>query len=113
MHSPSNTINPSWFACFYNISVSEVALCSNPKTFKESKERNNNNKYIMADNTQSMSMNAGEAKGQAEVKKDQMMDKASGAAQSAKESCQETGAQMKAKAEGAADTIKEATGMKK
>ncbi|RZC58380.1 hypothetical protein C5167_005677 [Papaver somniferum] len=67
----------------------------------------------MADHSQSMSYNAGEAKGQAEVKKDQMVDKASGAMQSAKEWCQQAGQQMKEKAQGAADTVKEATGMKK
>ncbi|KAI3845845.1 hypothetical protein MKX03_033294 [Papaver bracteatum] len=78
----------------------------------------------MADHSQSMSYNAGEAKGHAEVKKDQMVDKASGAMQSAKESCQQViqlthwlsilvllmpGQQMKEKAQGAADTVKEAT----
>ncbi|KAI3893614.1 hypothetical protein MKX03_024131 [Papaver bracteatum] len=57
----------------------------------------------MADHSQSMSYNAGEAKGHAE--KDQMVDKASGAMQSAKESFQQ--------AQGASDTVKEATGMKK
>ncbi|XP_026379279.1 stress-induced protein KIN2-like [Papaver somniferum] len=67
----------------------------------------------MADNSQRMSYNAGEAKGQAEIKKDQMVDKASGDMQSAKESCQQAGQQMKEKAQGAADSVKEATGMKK
>ncbi|KAK9683269.1 hypothetical protein RND81_10G128000 [Saponaria officinalis] len=42
-----------------------------------------------------------------------MMDKASNAAQSAKEPCQDAGAQMQAKAQGAADAIKDATGMNK
>ncbi|KAF6166340.1 hypothetical protein GIB67_015886 [Kingdonia uniflora] len=67
----------------------------------------------MTDNSQSMSMNAGEVKGQAEAKKDCMMDKASNAAQSVKESCTEAGDQMKEKAQSATDTVKEATGMKK
>ena len=42
-----------------------------------------------------------------------MMEKASDAAQSAKESIQEGGQQMKAKAQGAADAVKDATGMNK
>ncbi|KAI3893612.1 hypothetical protein MKX03_024129 [Papaver bracteatum] len=67
----------------------------------------------MADHSQSMSYNAGEAKGHAEVKKDQMVDKASVAMQSAKESCQQAGQQMKEKAQGDSDTVKEITGMKK
>ncbi|KAI3970947.1 hypothetical protein MKX01_024594 [Papaver californicum] len=54
------------------------------------------------DNSQSMSYNAGQAMGQAEIKKDQ----ASNAMQSA-------GQQMKEKAQGAVDAIKDATGMKK
>lgn len=42
-----------------------------------------------------------------------MMDKAGDAAQSAKESMQETGQQIKAKAQGATDAVKDATGMNK
>lgn len=42
-----------------------------------------------------------------------MMDKASNAAQSAKESVQNAGGQMRAKAEGAAESVKDATGMNK
>lgn len=41
------------------------------------------------------------------------MDKASDAAQSAKESMQEAGQQIKAKAQDAADVVKDATGMNK
>ncbi|KAJ4961128.1 hypothetical protein NE237_021038 [Protea cynaroides] len=48
-----------------------------------------------------------------EANTNQMMDKASNAAQSAKESCQEAGTQMKAKAQGAMDSAKDAMGMKK
>ncbi|XP_073023911.1 uncharacterized protein [Primulina eburnea] len=65
------------------------------------------------DNSQNMSYQAGQAKGQAQEKGNQMMDKASNAAQSAKESMQETGQQMKAKAQGAAESVKNATGMNK
>ncbi|XP_073290926.1 uncharacterized protein [Primulina huaijiensis] len=65
------------------------------------------------DNSQNMSYQAGQAKGQAQEKGNQMMDKASNAAQSAKESMQETGQQIKAKAQGAADSVKNATGMNK
>jgi uncharacterized protein YjbJ (UPF0337 family) len=43
----------------------------------------------MADNSQKMSYNAGQAKGQAQEKASNMMDKASNAAQSAKESMQQ------------------------
>ncbi|KAL9686547.1 hypothetical protein QQ045_024008 [Rhodiola kirilowii] len=67
----------------------------------------------MADNSQNMSYKAGECKGQAQEKGNQMMNKASDVANSAKESCQEAGQQMKAKAQGAADAIKDATGMNK
>ncbi|EYU44275.1 hypothetical protein ABFS82_08G038000 [Erythranthe guttata] len=56
---------------------------------------------------------AGEAKGQTEEKANQMMDKISNTAESAKQSVQETGQQMKAKAEGAADAIRDSTGMNK
>uniref|UniRef100_A0A7N1A349 Stress-induced protein KIN2-like n=1 Tax=Kalanchoe fedtschenkoi TaxID=63787 RepID=A0A7N1A349_KALFE len=67
----------------------------------------------MADNSQNMSYKAGECKGQAQEKGNQMMDKASNAADSAKQSCQEAGQQMKAKAQGAVDAVKDATGMNK
>ncbi|CAK7335135.1 unnamed protein product [Dovyalis caffra] len=56
---------------------------------------------------------AGQTKGQAQEKTNQFMDKASSAAQSAKESCQETGQQIMAKAQGAADTIKSKVGTNK
>ncbi|XP_061359019.1 stress-induced protein KIN2-like [Gastrolobium bilobum] len=60
-----------------------------------------------------MSYNAGQAKGQTQEKASNMMDQAGNAAQSAKESMQEAGQQMKAKAQGAADAVKNATGMNK
>ncbi|KAL3627208.1 hypothetical protein CASFOL_028571 [Castilleja foliolosa] len=65
------------------------------------------------DNSNNMSYQAGQAKGQAQEKGNQMMDKASNAAQSAKESMQETGQQVKAKAQGAVDSVKNATGANK
>ncbi|KAK9091058.1 hypothetical protein Sjap_024235 [Stephania japonica] len=68
---------------------------------------------MSSDKCQDMSFQAGEAKGQAEVKKDALMDKASNAAQSAKESCQKAGETVKAKAQDAADAVKNATGMNK
>ncbi|XP_010261950.1 PREDICTED: stress-induced protein KIN2-like [Nelumbo nucifera] len=67
----------------------------------------------MSDASQNLSYQAGEATGQAQVKKDGLMDKAANAAQSAKESCQEAGEQLKAKAQGAVDAVKDATGMNK
>ncbi|MCL7025512.1 hypothetical protein MKW94_012293 [Papaver nudicaule] len=67
----------------------------------------------MSNTSQNLSFNAGEAKGQTQEKTNQMMDKASNAMQSAKESCQQAGQQMMDKAQGAADSVKEATGMKK
>ncbi|XP_043717244.1 uncharacterized protein LOC122665219 [Telopea speciosissima] len=69
----------------------------------------------MADNSQStnLSYQAGESKAHAQMNKDQMMDKAANAMNSAKQSCQETGQQMKAKAEGATDAVKNAMGMNK
>uniref|UniRef100_A0A0R0GVC3 Stress-induced protein KIN2-like n=2 Tax=Glycine subgen. Soja TaxID=1462606 RepID=A0A0R0GVC3_SOYBN len=71
--------------------------------------------------SQNMSNNAGQAKGQAQTrffvllqeKANTVMDKASNAAQSAQESLQEVGQQMQAKAQGAADAVKNATGMNK
>ncbi|KZV46950.1 hypothetical protein F511_35738 [Dorcoceras hygrometricum] len=60
-----------------------------------------------------MSYQAGQAKGQAQEKGNQMMDKAGNAAQSAKESMQEAGQQMKATAQGVAESVKNATGMNK
>ncbi|KAI4321315.1 hypothetical protein MLD38_034712 [Melastoma candidum] len=67
----------------------------------------------MADNSQKMSYRAGEAKGQAQEKGNQMMDKASSLAQSAKESVQQAGQTVMAKAQGAADAVRDATGMNK
>ncbi|KAG5129348.1 hypothetical protein JHK84_035745 [Glycine max] len=69
--------------------------------------------------SQNMSYNAGQAKGQAQTsifvllqeKAGNMMDKASSAAQSAQNSMQQAGQQMQAKAQGAADAVKNATGM--
>ncbi|KAH1215562.1 hypothetical protein GmHk_13G036671 [Glycine max] len=81
--------------------------------------------------SQNMSYNAGQAKGQAQFlhvlddiensrtsifvllqeKAGNMMDKASSAAQSAQNSMQQAGQQMQAKAQGAADAVKNATGM--
>nr|CAD1843425.1 unnamed protein product [Ananas comosus var. bracteatus] len=65
---------------------------------------------------------AGEAAGHAQIKKNEMMDKASGVAQSCKESCQQggekaggfmqqAGEQVMQMAQGAADTVKNAVGM--
>ncbi|KAL7135609.1 hypothetical protein ABFS83_11G109500 [Erythranthe nasuta] len=65
------------------------------------------------DNSQDMSYKAGEAKGQAQEKGSQLMEKAGNAAQSAKESMQEAGQQMQAKAQGAVDSVKDATNMNK
>ncbi|XP_019056431.1 PREDICTED: late embryogenesis abundant protein 2-like [Tarenaya hassleriana] len=65
----------------------------------------------MADNSNKMSFQAGQAKGQTQEKASNMMEKASNAAQSAKDSMNETGQQMKAKAQGAVDAVKNATGM--
>ncbi|XP_057436240.1 stress-induced protein KIN2-like [Lotus japonicus] len=61
--------------------------------------------------SQKMSYNAGQAKGQAEEKTSNLMDMASNAAQSAKETVQGAGQQIKASAQGAADAVKNATGM--
>ncbi|KAK4367654.1 hypothetical protein RND71_011446 [Anisodus tanguticus] len=63
------------------------------------------------DNSQNVSYQAGQAKGQAQEKGNQIMDKAGNAAQSAKETMQEVGQQMQVKAQGAADAVKNATGM--
>ncbi|PIA57497.1 hypothetical protein AQUCO_00600310v1 [Aquilegia coerulea] len=65
------------------------------------------------DNSQSASFHAGQAQGQATVKKDQMVDKASNAAQSMKDSMSEAGQTVMDKASNAADAVKDATGMKK
>ncbi|XP_062153499.1 stress-induced protein KIN2-like [Alnus glutinosa] len=67
----------------------------------------------MADNSQNMSYQAGEAKGQTQEKASGMMDKAGNAAQSAKESSQQAGQQMKDKTQGAAESVKNAVGMNK
>ncbi|XP_022895449.1 stress-induced protein KIN1-like [Olea europaea var. sylvestris] len=65
------------------------------------------------DNSQNISYQAGQTKGQAQEKGNHMMEKAGNAAQSTKETMQEAGQQMKAKAQGAADAVKNATGMNK
>ncbi|KAH6823405.1 Late embryogenesis abundant protein family protein [Perilla frutescens var. hirtella] len=65
------------------------------------------------DNSQNASYRAGEAKGQAQEKGSQLVDKASNATQSAKESLQEVGHQAQAKAQGAVDAVKDATGINK
>ncbi|KAJ8567685.1 hypothetical protein K7X08_019893 [Anisodus acutangulus] len=65
------------------------------------------------DNSQNLSYQAGQTKGQAQEKGNQMMDKAANAAQSAKETMQEGGHQMQAKAQEATDAVKNATGMNK
>ncbi|KAJ8626295.1 hypothetical protein MRB53_019602 [Persea americana] len=73
---------------------------------------------------QDLSHKAGEMKGQAEVKNDQMADSASNSAQAVKESCQpgqentsnfvqQTGDQMKGMAQGAADAMKSTLGVEK
>ncbi|XP_059451272.1 uncharacterized protein LOC132182083 [Corylus avellana] len=67
----------------------------------------------MADNTQDMSYQAGEAKGQTKEKASGMMDKAGNVTQSAKESSQQAGQQVKDKAQGAAESVKNAVGMNK
>ncbi|XP_022759963.1 stress-induced protein KIN2-like [Durio zibethinus] len=68
----------------------------------------------MSDNSsQSISYQAGEAKGHAQEKGSSMMDRAANAAQSAKESMQETRQQMMDKAQGAKEAVKDATGMNK
>ncbi|KAJ8567173.1 hypothetical protein K7X08_019381 [Anisodus acutangulus] len=63
------------------------------------------------DNSQNVSYQAGQAKGQAQEKGNQIMDRAGNAAQSAKETMQEVGQQVQVKAQGAADAVKNATGM--
>ncbi|KAI3462835.1 hypothetical protein Pfo_019498 [Paulownia fortunei] len=65
------------------------------------------------DNSQNTSYKAGQTKGQAQEKGNQMMDKAGNAAQSAKESMQQAGQQMQGKAQGAVDAVKNATNMNK
>ncbi|PIA29336.1 hypothetical protein AQUCO_06000001v1 [Aquilegia coerulea] len=65
------------------------------------------------DTSQSASYNVGQAQGQAAVKKDELMDKASNTAQSVKDSMNEAGQTVMNKAQGAADAVKDATGMKK
>ncbi|KAL5582035.1 hypothetical protein UlMin_014477 [Ulmus minor] len=67
----------------------------------------------MADSSEKMSYNAGQAKGQTQEKAHNVMDKVSNSTHNIKDSIQEGGNQMKAKAEGAADSIKNATGMNK
>ncbi|XP_050226412.1 stress-induced protein KIN2-like [Mercurialis annua] len=65
------------------------------------------------DSSQDASFQAGQTTGQAKEKGNQMMDKVSNIAQSAKESCQETGQQMKAKAQGMTETVKDKVGANK
>ncbi|MCD7448742.1 hypothetical protein HAX54_045681 [Datura stramonium] len=65
------------------------------------------------DNSQNLSYQAGQAKGQAQEKGNQMMDRAASAAQSAKETMQEAGQQLQAKAQEATDAVKNATGFNK
>ncbi|KAL5720246.1 hypothetical protein ACHQM5_012927 [Ranunculus cassubicifolius] len=60
-----------------------------------------------------LSYNTGQAEDQAEVKKDQIMNKAANAAQSVKDSVSQTGQAVMDKAQGAADAVKDATGMNK
>ncbi|KAG6592322.1 stress-induced protein KIN2-like [Cucurbita moschata] len=67
----------------------------------------------MADNSQNLSYQIGEAKGQAQEKASNLMDKASDAAQSTKDSIQDAGQQMMVKAQDAVDSVKDATGLKK
>ncbi|XP_055802795.1 stress-induced protein KIN2-like [Solanum dulcamara] len=57
------------------------------------------------DNSQNISYQAGQAKGQAQEKGNQMMEQASNAAQSAKETMHEAGQQIKVTAQGAADAV--------
>ncbi|KAI3808620.1 hypothetical protein L1987_24575 [Smallanthus sonchifolius] len=61
-------------------------------------------------NSQSVGHQASQAKAQAEEKGNQLMDKASNAAQSAKDSMQEAGQQMKEKAQDATEAVKLHTG---
>ncbi|TMW95126.1 stress-induced protein KIN2-like [Solanum pennellii] len=65
------------------------------------------------DNSQNLSYQAGQAKGQAQEKGNQMMDRAANAAQSARETIQEAGQQMQAKAQDATNAVKNATGLNK
>ncbi|XP_019058928.1 PREDICTED: stress-induced protein KIN2 [Tarenaya hassleriana] len=67
----------------------------------------------MADNSQQMSFQAGQATGQTQEKARGMMDRAKDAAQSARQSMQQAGQQMKEKAQGAADAMKDKTGINK
>ncbi|XP_020241800.1 late embryogenesis abundant protein 1-like [Asparagus officinalis] len=68
----------------------------------------------MADQS-NMSFQAGQAAGQAQVKKDDLVSKASQAAQETKEQAagyiQQTGEQIKNMAQGASDAVKNAAGM--
>ncbi|CAN4083532.1 unnamed protein product [Withania somnifera] len=63
------------------------------------------------DNAQNLSYQAGQTKGQAQEKGNQMMDRVANAAQSAKETMQEAGQQVQAKAQQATDAVKNATGL--
>ncbi|RDY02296.1 hypothetical protein CR513_14265 [Mucuna pruriens] len=63
--------------------------------------------------SQKMNYQAGQAQGQAQEQTNTLMDRASNAAQSAKETVQEAGHQVMATAQGAADAVKNATGMNK
>ncbi|XP_047970543.1 stress-induced protein KIN1-like [Salvia hispanica] len=68
------------------------------------------NFYIKMENA---SYHAGQTKGQALEKGNQLLDKAGNAAQSAKESCQNAGQQAQAKAQGAVDAVKDAVNSNK
>lgn len=63
--------------------------------------------------SQNISYQAGQAKGETQEKGSQMMNQASNAAQSAKESVQQSGQQMMSKAQDAVDSAKNATGINK
>ncbi|XP_051141252.1 stress-induced protein KIN2-like [Andrographis paniculata] len=65
------------------------------------------------DHSTKKSFQAGETKGQAQEKGNQLMDKAANAAHSAMDSVQQAGQQVQAKAQGAADAVKDATGINK
>ncbi|KAL3627209.1 hypothetical protein CASFOL_028572 [Castilleja foliolosa] len=65
------------------------------------------------DNSNNTSYQAGQVKGHAQEKGNQLIDKASDVAQSAKESMQQAGQQVQATAQGAIDAVKNATGINK
>ncbi|XP_049384513.1 stress-induced protein KIN2-like isoform X1 [Solanum stenotomum] len=65
------------------------------------------------DNSQNISYQAGQAKGQAQEKSNQMMEQSSNAAPKKQCNILQAGQQIKATAQGAADAVKNATGMNK